>query len=94
MAKGGRGKPADPKPPSKRDERIDYVSQPGGKPAPVVAPLTPRPKLFVFLVIVFAAWMAFLVFLYFKTVYPHRSTAPKSDLALLRPRGFAAQSIS
>jgi len=94
MAKGGRVKPADPKPPSKRNEPIDYGRQPRDKPAPVVDPLTPRPRLFVALVIVFAAWMAFLVFLYFKTIHPHRSTAPKSEVALVAARRSAAQSIS
>jgi hypothetical protein len=94
MAKGARGKPVDPKSPSKRNEPIDYGSQPRDKPSPVLDPLTPRPKLFVVLAIVFAAWMAFLVFLYFKTVYPHRSTAPKSDLALVVLCRGSAQSIS
>jgi hypothetical protein len=94
MAKGGSGKPADPRRPSKRNEPSDYHSEPRDEPLPVVDPLTPRPKLFVVLVIVFAVWMAFLVFLYFKTVYAHRSTAPKGDVALLLARGGTAQSIS
>jgi hypothetical protein len=38
--------------------------------------------------------MAFLVFLYFKTIYPHRSTAPKTDLALVVLCRGSAQSIS
>ena len=39
-------------------------------------PLKPRPVLFRVLGVVFALWVAFLVVLYFKTVYPRRSTAP------------------
>jgi len=54
-----------------------------------------RKKLFVFLAAVFAVWMAFLVYLYFKTVYPHRSTAPNSSTALfVGSRSAAVQSSS
>jgi len=95
MAKGGRGKSTDPKPQSTRNQPIDYGTQPRGKPAVVVEPLTPRKKLFVFLAAVFAVWMAFLVYLYFKTVYPHRSTAPNSSTALfVGSRSAAVQSSS
>ena len=83
MPKGGRGKSAISQAQSKRNEPIDYSTQPRDKPSVVVDPLTPRPKVFAVLLIVFAVWMAFLVFLYFKTVYPHRSTAPKSEFASL-----------
>ena len=39
-------------------------------------PLTPRPVLFKLLLAVFAAWMGFLVYLYFTTIHPRRSVAP------------------
>jgi hypothetical protein len=42
-------------------------------------PLKPRPVLLSVLALVFAAWVTFLVSLYFKTEYPRRSTAPRPD---------------
>ena len=35
-------------------------------------PLKPRPKLLLVLSIVFVLWVAFLLTMYFTTVYPHR----------------------
>lgn len=37
-----------------------------------VAPLTPRPRLFVALLVVFGAWLGVLVWMYVTTVYPQR----------------------
>jgi hypothetical protein len=54
-------------------------SYPAESAAPPVRPLKPRPKLLAVTSIVFALWVAFLVGLYFKTVYPRRSTAPRPD---------------
>ena len=57
-------------------------------PAPAVPapPLQPRPTLFKVLCAAFALWVGFLVVLYFKTVYPGRSTAPRPDAAgMIRP---------
>jgi hypothetical protein len=49
-------------------------------------PLKPRPVLFKVLGVVFALWVAFLVALYFKTVYPRHSSAPSPDAqGALRP---------
>ena len=44
------------------------------KPSPSAAadPLKPRPRMLVVLAIVFALWLAFLLTMYFTTVYPHR----------------------
>ena len=54
-------------------------------------PLKPRPALFKALCFVFALWVVFLVALYFKTVHPRRSTAPRPDAqGALRPQTFPA----
>ena len=57
------------------------VPAPGADPADsrVHLPLKPRPGLLAALSVVFALWVSFLVVLYFKTVYPRRSTAPRPD---------------
>jgi hypothetical protein len=47
-------------------------TSPGPQP---YKPLKPRPRLFVFLCIVYAVWMIALLVLYFKTVYPRRHPA-------------------
>ncbi len=39
------------------------------KPAEPTVAMTPRPKLFVALLVIFLLWIAFLVTLYFTTVY-------------------------
>ena len=49
-----------------------------------VPPLKPRPLLFKILSLVFAAWIAFLVYLYVKTVHPRRSVAPDPVSAVSR----------
>ena len=41
--------------------------------------LKPRPRLLTSLAVIFAAWVAFLVTLYFMTVRPSRSTVPGYD---------------
>jgi hypothetical protein len=47
--------------------------------SPPPAPLKPRPVLLAVLSLVFAAWISFLVVLYFKTGLPRRSTAAGAD---------------
>ncbi len=42
-------------------------------------PLKPRPKLLALLAVVFSLWVAFLVALYFRTIYPRRLTSPRPD---------------
>jgi hypothetical protein len=42
------------------------------------APLRPRPRLLIVLSVVLALWVAFLLVLYFRTVYPHRHDAGNS----------------
>jgi hypothetical protein len=44
----------------------------GPKPnqKPFLPPLKPRPRLFVFLFVLFVIWIVALIVLYFKTVYP------------------------
>jgi hypothetical protein len=71
------------------------AGQPTDVPTPVhVAapdPLKPRPVLFKVLGLVFGLWVVFLGALYFKTVYPRRSTAPNPDAqGSLRPRTMPA----
>ena len=53
-------------------------SKPRSIPSP--QPLKPRPRLLVVLSIIFALWVAGLLAMYFKTVYPYRhdSTAQRS----------------
>jgi hypothetical protein len=41
-----------------------------------VRPLTPRPRLLLGLVIILALWIAAMIVMYFKTVYPHRHPLP------------------
>ena len=41
-------------------------------PTSAADPLKPRPRMLVILAIVFALWLAFLLTMYFTTVYPHR----------------------
>jgi hypothetical protein len=55
-------------------------ADPPGAPAEFPPqPLKPRPILLAALSVIFALWVAFLVALYVKTEYPHRSTAPRPD---------------
>jgi hypothetical protein len=55
-------------------------------------PLKPRPVLLSVLALVFAAWVAFLVSLYFKTEYPRRSTASRLDAKGVPPPDAPTQS--
>ena len=41
-------------------------------PTPTPNPLKPRPRLLLILSILFLLWVAFLLTMYFTTVYPHR----------------------
>lgn len=43
--------------------------------APTSSQLRPRPRLFVILCVIFAAWMLALIVLYFTTVYSRRHPA-------------------
>ena len=42
-------------------------------------PFKPRPVLLAVISVIFALWVAFLVVLYFKTIYPRRSVSPLPD---------------
>ena len=73
-AKRGTKPPADSRgsaPPASKEEAATG--------ALLVRSLTPRPKLLAVLSTLFALWVAFLVGLYFKTIHPSRSTAPRPD---------------
>lgn len=50
--------------------------------APTARPLRPRRKLFVILLVVFAAWLSAMLMLYVTTVYPQRypSTSAPEDV--------------
>jgi hypothetical protein len=50
-------------------------SDPEPRPVFTPTPLTPRPKLFAALLLIFAAWVAFMVWMYVATVYPARHKA-------------------
>jgi hypothetical protein len=57
--------------------------------SPAAKPLQPRPRMLVVLSIVFVLWVAFLLTMYFTTVYPHRQiearpSATAQALALTR----------
>ena len=43
------------------------------RPLPSPTPLKPRPRLFAALMLLMALWIAFLLILYFTTVYPKRN---------------------
>ena len=42
-------------------------------PIEFAPPLKPRPRLMIVLSVILALWVAFLLALYFRTVYPHRN---------------------
>jgi hypothetical protein len=50
---------------------------------PPPRPLTPRPRLFVTLLVVFAVWVGVLVTMYFKTVRSHHSPPPPATTGAL-----------
>ena len=60
-----------PKAPAAAAKARTYQQPPPPEPA-ACAPLKPRPKLFLAMLLVFAVWLGILVTLYFKTVYPLR----------------------
>lgn len=76
MASGGRAKPA----PAPEAKRVAYRAA-DDPVALTTRPLKPRPRLLAILSIMFAAWMAFLVVLYFTTISPRRSVAPDDSLS-------------
>lgn len=51
----------------KGEDRAEVVTE-----APACAPLSPRPRLFVAMMLGFVVWVGVLLGLYFKTVYPMR----------------------
>ena len=53
----------------KPDKSSTAYQKPPTSPAD---PLKPRPRMLVVLAIVFVLWLAFLLTMYFTTVYPHR----------------------
>ena len=53
------------------------------------SPLRPRPKLFIFLLAIFVAWVIFLLVLYFKTVYPMRHATTQASASRAFPAGMA-----
>lgn len=58
----------------KPDKSSSNASSANQKPSASAAPdpLKPRPRLLMVLSIVFVLWVAFLLTMYFTTVYPHR----------------------
>ena len=69
MAPGGRAKTAPAIEVNRAADRADNA-------APAPRPFKPRRRLLAALSVLFAAWMAFLVVLYFTTIYPRRPVAP------------------
>ena len=64
---------------------VDYARPGAGAERDTVEykpPLKPHPRLFAALCIVFAAWVAVLLTLYFKTVYPLRHSATATQQAV------------
>jgi hypothetical protein len=66
---------------AKRDRSQQQPPRKGSKPnappeLPPPRPLKPRPGLFVTLLILFALWTGFLIWMYVKTVYPTRGQRP------------------
>jgi hypothetical protein len=47
----------------------------GPAQTPQIPPIRSRPKMLAFLIVAFVLWMAFLLLLYFTTVYPMRHPA-------------------
>ena len=94
MATGGRAKSAPASKAKAGAERAEVSAAGADSSAPAVQPLTPRRGLLAVMSVVFAAWMAFLVFLYFTTVYPRRSVAPDSSLSAVPATAADAQSSS
>lgn len=77
MAAGGRTKPTAALK-ARPDDRARGASQPA---ALEYRPLAPRRRLLVVLSILFAAWMVFLIVLYFTTIAPRRPMAPDDSLS-------------
>jgi hypothetical protein len=51
------------------------------KPVFIPRPFQPRPKLFAAMLLLFAAWVGFMIWMYVKTVYPerqHKASPPSS----------------
>ena len=98
----GAGKNA-PRGPSSRAgargafEAAEGPGGPRGHAAPEARPLKPRPVLLAVMAAVFAAWMACLVLMYVKTVYPAHRVSPKGGDKAAVYRGVpvgGGQSIS
>ena len=87
MASGGRAKPT---PVTEAKRAADRA----GDAAPPPRPLSPRPRLFATLSLLFAAWMVFLVILYFTTISPRRSVAPGDNISVAVPAPVTTYSNS
>ena len=86
MATTGPAEPAESSRKRGKGKRAAAPADAAATPAPAlppVRPLKPRPLLFKILSLVFAAWIAFLVYLYVTTVQPRRSVAPEPVTAVL-----------
>ena len=70
----GRQKAASPLPKAATTSPI--AGSPASDSSPFRPPLRPRPRLFYALLIGLIGWVAFLLVLYFTTVYPNRDTQP------------------
>jgi hypothetical protein len=76
MGKGSTAKRNTPRTKDGRQKaREDTQSRKEPDVAPIAfpPPLRPRPRLLMVLSVVLALWVAFLLVLYFRTVYPHRN---------------------
>ena len=90
MATTGPAEPAESSRKRGKGKRPGAPAEVPANPAlPPVRPLAPRPLLFKILSLVFAAWIAFLVYLYVKTVHPRRSVAPE-PVSVVAPRNVPA----
>jgi hypothetical protein len=54
-----------------RDDNL--APRQGVAPIEFAPPLRPRPRLLIVLSVILALWVAFLLVLYFRTVYPYRN---------------------
>ena len=89
MAAGGRAKPA---PATKA--KPDHSATDRASPTLEYHPLAPRRRILAVLSMLFAAWMAFLIVLYFTTIAPRRSVAPEGGVSAAPPAESVAVQTS
>ena len=94
MANGGRASSGRPAKAKSREVGAELAATGANSSVPPAKPLAPRRGLLAVMSVVFAAWMSFLVFLYFTTIYPRRSVAPDGSLSAVPARAVVAQSNS